>query len=92
MSTMDRGRGRGGGRGGGGGGRGGADASRGRGVWRGGPPPGSASYPVSRGASPAISGSGTPGVAVPRTSINDHMNEMKKIVQDPKSKGESGSK
>ncbi|WVR07382.1 hypothetical protein IAU60_004423 [Kwoniella sp. DSM 27419] len=77
MAAIERGRGRGGMRGG----RGGGEAGRGRGVWRGGPPPGSTSYPSSRGASPAIPGTG------PRTSINDHMNDMKKVVQDPKARG-----
>ncbi|WRT68242.1 uncharacterized protein IL334_005218 [Kwoniella shivajii] len=104
MSTIERGGGRGGGgaRGGIRGGRGGADSPRGRGVWRGGPPPGSNSYPVSRGTSPAIPGSvtgtgagtgtGTSGGSspAPRQSINDHMNDMKKIVHDDKNRSNKG--
>ncbi|WWC93688.1 hypothetical protein V866_000524 [Kwoniella sp. B9012] len=70
----------------GGRGGGGMDNSRGRGVWRGGPPPGSGS--ISRGASPAMSNTPPPAH---RQSINDHMNDMKKIIhQDDKSKSAKG--
>ncbi|WWC71727.1 uncharacterized protein I206_105685 [Kwoniella pini CBS 10737] len=83
MSINERG-GRGGNRGGTRGGRGGADSFRGRGVWRGGPPPGS----ISRGSSPAVpSSSGSPA---PRQSINDHMNDMKKIAHDDKARQGKG--
>ncbi|WWD18928.1 hypothetical protein CI109_103384 [Kwoniella shandongensis] len=96
MTTIERGRGRGGNRGGGGGGPGRGGAEGGgpprRGAWRGGPPPGTTgSYPNSRGASPVIGHTPAPGSATgPRTSINDHMLDMKKVVLDDKARSGKG--
>ncbi|WVQ82046.1 hypothetical protein IAT38_004174 [Cryptococcus sp. DSM 104549] len=92
MTSTERGGrgGRGGGRGGRGGRGGGMDGGSigrsgngggmggGGGVWNRGPPPGSA-FPHSHGGSPALGHA--PG---PRTSINDHMADLKVVVQEEK--------